>query len=71
MLNEQIGKNIRAFRKNRGLNQQEFANTIFTSPARVSNWENGKWMPTAEDIIVIAEAFGVTMDEVVGREPWK
>ncbi|MGN1345203.1 MAG: helix-turn-helix domain-containing protein [Eubacteriales bacterium] len=59
-----IGKNITAFRKAAGMTQEELAGQIGVSAQAVSKWETGTSMPDILLLPVIADVFGVTVDEL-------
>ena len=59
-----IGKNITAFRKDAGMTQEELANQIGVSAQAVSKWETGVSMPDILLLPVIADVFGITVDEI-------
>ena len=47
----------------------ELANRLHVTPATVYNWERGKYEPTASMFRRIAQAFGVSMDDIALVEP--
>lgn len=59
-----IGKNITAFRKDAGMTQEELAGQIGVSAQAVSKWETGVSMPDILLLPVIADVFGITVDEI-------
>lgn len=59
-----IGKNIIAFRKDAGMTQEDLANQIGVSAQAVSKWETGVSMPDILLLPVIADVFGITVDEI-------
>ena len=59
-----IGKNITAFRKDAGMTQEDLAGQIGVSAQAVSKWETGVRMPDILLLPVIADAFGITVDEI-------
>ena len=63
--------NISAYRKYKNLSQTDLAKMIGTSRATVSRWENGTTTPTESEWIMIAEALGVTVSELLeeGKSP--
>ena len=61
-----IGKQIAAMRKERGIKQEELANTMGVTAQAVSKWENGG-VPDTELIPKIADFFGVSIDALFGR----
>ena len=60
-----VGSRIRALRLERGLTQSEFANLMCISFQAVSNWERGIASPDLDNIIPIADLFGITIDDLL------
>ena len=63
-----IGENIQNLRKKLGLNQEELAQKIPVSRQTVSQWENGQTAPSIDNLIILKEIFGVSVDEILGEE---
>ena len=40
----------------------------FSSPEAIYAWEKGKYLPTIDNMIVIADVYGVTIDEIIIRD---
>ena len=69
MLNLQaLSANIRMYRKARGLSQNELACALSISPQSVSKWECGASAPDVENLCLMAEVLGVSLDALLGRE---
>ena len=45
-----LGENLRKYRKQKGLTQDELAEKLYVTRQAVSNWENGKNQPDLEMI---------------------
>lgn len=61
-----IGQRIRAFRVARGLTQGELADRVGASEATiVSKWERGLQVPRLDSAQVIADALGVSVEQLV------
>ena len=60
--------NIRFARIESGLSQKEVAITLRVSSPSVSDWESGKKNPTSDNLIKLADLFGVTVDYLLGRD---
>lgn len=60
-----IGNNISALRKEKGITQEELANEIGVSAQAVSKWENDSSCPDVSLLTKIADFFGVTVDELL------
>jgi N-acetylglucosamine kinase-like BadF-type ATPase len=59
------GNRIKALRLEEGLTQSEFAEHLCISSQAVSNWERGATYPDLDNIVRIADLFGVTVDELI------
>lgn len=60
-----ISENIKKLRKAKGLTQEELAEKTNVSYQAVSKWENGG-SPDIEMLPILANTFGVTIDELMG-----
>jgi transcriptional regulator with XRE-family HTH domain len=61
-----IGKTLATLRKNNGLNQREFAQSIGVSNGAVAMWETNKRQPDIEMLIKIANYYHVSLDYLLG-----
>ena len=59
-----IGKKIKELRKQRGITQEQLADSIGVSFQAVSKWENGIALPDITLAPILASYFGVSMDEL-------
>ena len=66
-IKEKIGISIKTCRKNAKFSQVELASKIGVTHAAISFWENGINIPNVEDCWKIADALGLSIDELVGR----
>lgn len=60
-----IGNNIAALRKQKGITQEELANELGVSAQAVSKWENNSSCPDVSLLTDIADYFGVTVDTLL------
>lgn len=60
---------LRTLRKRSGLTQEQLASRISVSARMVSSWERGEVGLGLDDACLIADFFGVTLDELAGRIP--
>lgn len=60
-----IGNNIAALRKEKGITQEELANILGVSAQAVSKWENNSSCPDVALLTDIADYFGVTVDALL------
>lgn len=61
-----LGENLQRLRKERGLSQEEVARRLFVSRQSVSKWELDQSEPGVEYLKVLAELYGVSLDELAG-----
>ena len=65
MNGETLSKNIRYYRKARGLTQMELAAALYVAPQTVSKWESGISVPDMEKLCAISDLFGISLDILV------
>ena len=63
-----VGKKLRELRIQKGMSRLEFAKAIGVSEKSVKNWENDVSNPDLFHASAIADFFGVSMDELLGRD---
>lgn len=56
---------IKKYRKENGLSQEELAEKIYVSRQTISNWENDKSYPDIKSLVLMSETFGVSLDQLV------
>ncbi len=61
--------NLKKLRKDKGITQQELADTIFVSRSAIAKWENGLGLPGEESIQALQRFFGVSLSELATSEP--
>lgn len=61
-----VGANIKAFRKNKGFTQEELAGMLGVTPQAVSRWESEAGLPDVSMIVPIAQALNITTDALLG-----
>ncbi len=64
----EIGLRIARLRKAKNMTQMELADHMNISFQAVSNWERGNSMPDISKLPELAELFGVTIDEILGKK---
>ncbi|WP_143482895.1 helix-turn-helix transcriptional regulator [Pseudoflavonifractor sp. An85] len=60
-----VGENIKRFRTQRHMTQDELAQQLNVTRQAVSNWENGKTQPDIDTLHKIAQILDVTMEELI------
>ena len=64
-LKQQIGANIAAYRKRAGLTQAGLAEKLNYSDKAVSKWERGESVPDVLTLMVLAEQFDITVNDLI------
>lgn len=65
MDNVLVGRFIADLRKRRGMTQQQLADILGLSNKTISKWESGMGSPDISNLKPLAEALGVTVDELL------
>ena len=60
-------KDLRKWRERKNYSQKEVAISLGVAPPQISKWEAGVTEPSLENLIKLAELYGVTLDEIVGH----
>ena len=68
-MSESLGQRLQQFRKRANLTQEEVATKLNITPQAISKWENDVSAPDISLLGEIADMFGVTVDELLGRQP--
>ena len=63
-----IGRFIADMRKRKNMTQRELADILLISDKTVSKWESGKGLPEVSLMRPLADALGVTVDELLAGE---
>ena len=64
----QFAKNLKTIRKINKKSQIELSRHLGYGNTAISNYESGRNEPSIDDLIKIADYFGVSMDHLGGRE---
>jgi XRE family transcriptional regulator, regulator of sulfur utilization len=62
---KKLGENLKRIRMEKGISQGDIARSLDVSRGFVSNIENGKTNPTLATIAKLAQAIGVSSDELL------
>lgn len=68
MNNENYGEYLKYQREQAGLSQLQLAQRIGTSHQNISRWESGEVLPNIDYCVKLADFYGITLDELVGRD---
>ena len=61
------GKRLRAFRQAAGLSQSELAHKLGVHRSNIGFWENNGIIPRSDLLTPMAEALGVTVNDLLGK----
>lgn len=61
----ELGAQIKKYRNEYALSQDELAEKVFVSRQSISNWENGKTYPDIKSLLLLSEVFSVSLDQLV------
>lgn len=61
----ELGKQIKKYRTEAKLSQEELADKIFVSRQTISNWENDKNYPDIKSLVLMSEVFRVSLDNLI------
>ena len=67
MIDIKFAENLRQLMKEVGVNQVKLAHDIQISQSAVSAWLSGKKEPSIKSLWTLANYFGCTVDELIGR----
>ena len=60
------GQNIIRLRKNAGLSVKDLQDALgFSTPNAIYKWQQGLALPTLDNLVVLADMLGVTLDDIV------
>ena len=60
-----LGKQIKKYRIENELSQEDLANKIYVTRQSISNWENDKTYPDVNSLVLLSEIFQVSIDELI------
>lgn len=63
-----FGDKLKQYRINEGLSQEQLAEKIGVSRQAITKWETKRGLPDVENMIILAELFKLTLDELVLSE---
>ena len=60
-----LSKQIKKYRTEANLSQEELADKIYVSRQTISNWENEKNYPDIKSLVLMSEVFQVSLDNLI------
>lgn len=70
-MSKSFSENFKSMRKQRGLTQEQIAETLGVSCQAVSKWETNSSYPDISLLPIIADHFGVSVDYLIGHDTSK
>lgn len=67
-MNIEIANRLLQYRKSSGLSQEDLAEKIGVSRQAVSKWERAEASPDTDNLIILAQVYGVSLDELLNGE---
>jgi transcriptional regulator with XRE-family HTH domain len=64
----EFNEKLQNLRKQKGLTQEELAETLYVSRTAISKWESGRGYPNIDSLKEIAKFFSVTIDELLSGD---
>lgn len=61
----EVSTQIKKYRSNMGLSQEELAEKVYVSRQTVSNWETGKNYPDIHSLLLLSSLFNITLDRLI------
>ncbi len=61
----EFSEKLKELRNERGISQAKLADDIHISRSAVAKWENGLGLPSDESVKMLADYFGLTVDELI------
>ena len=59
---------IKLFMKQKGITQEELAQSLYVSRTAISKWESGRGYPNIDSLKAIAKFFSVTVDQLLSSD---
>lgn len=61
----EVSSQIKKYRSNMGISQEELAEKIYVSRQTISNWETGKNYPDIHSLLLLSSLFNVSLDQLI------
>lgn len=61
----EVGNQIKKYRSELKLSQEELAQKIYVTRQTVSNWENGKSYPDIHSLLMLSTLFNISLDQLI------
>lgn len=61
----ELSNQIRKYRKQLSLSQEELGEKVFVTRQTISNWENEKSYPDINSLLLLSSVFGISLDQLI------
>lgn len=61
----EIGKQIKKYRSEQGLSQDELADKVYVTRQTISNWENNRNYPDIRSLVLLSNVFDISLDILI------
>ncbi len=61
----ELGSQIKKYRGELDLSQEELAEKVFVTRQTISNWENEKSYPDIHSLLLLSSLFGISLDQLI------
>lgn len=68
MMNNTLGKTLKAYRRLNNLSQEELGRIINKERQTISTYEIGLRIPNIYTLCDLADLYGISLDELIGRQ---
>lgn len=67
-MEQTLGQRLKTLRQQKGLTQEQLADRLLVTRQAVAKWENDNGTPDVDNLMRLADAFGISLDALVGRD---
>ena len=64
----EVGTQIKKYRSDMGISQEELAEKVYVSRQTISNWETGKNYPDIHSLLLLKSLFNVSLDDLLRED---
>ena len=64
----ELGKQIKKYRQEAQLSQEELADRVYVSRQTISNWELNETAPNPEQLKLLSQALDISIDELLDND---
>lgn len=64
---QNLPEKLKEYRKKNHYSQEQVAEYMNLSRQAISNWETGKAYPDLDNLVMLSELYGITVDELLGE----